>query len=83
MTLDVTILGTGFGEKSDELGVQVGNATCEDVEVCTSMCSTCTSNSDCASNENCVSIRSQSKSFCLPQCGGTADGGDVCPCGGQ
>ena len=81
--IDVTILGRGFGQKSDEVGVQFGNATCEDVEVCTSFCAQCSSKSDCAENEDCVGFAVRGMSFCLPQCGGAADGGDVCPCGGR
>ena len=72
----VVLEGTGLGNSSADVLVQIGDDFCTGVTMCHRMCSLCRLSSDCG-GMTCVQFEGQANGACVPQCGPTGS----CPCG--
>ena len=76
----MTIYGKNFGDHSDEVSAQIGRASCEEIELCGTICRECVDSDDCSVQEDCISFDFLDHSVCLPNCQVGVDDTYVCPC---
>ena len=76
----VEILGRNFGKDPSVIKIFTGDHRCTDIQICSSVCQTCSSDDDCGYDEECLKL-SGSRGVCLKPCKFTASGLDKqCPC---
>ena len=79
-TVQLEVIGFGFGDNDADIAVQLGNQECADVEVCHTICRTCQTDSDCGTDGLCLTVTGLSGSFCSTFC---SVGDFSCPCDSQ
>jgi CPW-WPC domain-containing protein len=72
----IQVRGRGFGDNAADVTVNVGNQRCTNVEVCHTVCRTCSSDADCGTGGICLTVSGVQGSFCSVFCSASY----TCPC---
>jgi len=72
----ISIKGYGFGTINDDVNISIGNKTCSNIEICSTICQSC-QYKHCSSDSVCI-ITKDKGAHCFMPCSGIND--SSCPC---